>query len=616
MRGLAVAAGSATPRVMARPLLHLRDVRLTIGATRLLDGAELLVTPRARIGLVGRNGSGKSTLLRIASGLVEAEAGERFVDPSAVVRVLDQEPDLAGFDTAIAAATAELGSVGDAARAHAILGTLGIDDAADPRRLSGGEKRRVAIARALAADPDVLLLDEPTNHLDLPAIEWLEAEIARSRAAIVLISHDRRFLERLTTATVWLDRGRTRRIDRGFSAFEAWRAEVETEAEKTAHKLDRKIAAEEHWVRYGVTARRKRNERRMAELGALRETRRALRRGPSDVTFTVAEADAGSTVVFEAAGLTKTYGERAVVKGFSTRILRGDRVAIVGPNGAGKSTLVGLLTGTIAPDSGTIRRGPSLAIQTIDQTRSALDGSMTVSDVLTGGRGDQVSVAGTPRHVVGYLKDFLFDAAQARQPVAALSGGERARLLLAQALARAANVLVLDEPTNDLDLDTLDLLQEMLADHPATVLLVSHDRDFIDRVATSVVMSEGDGRWVEYAGGYSDMVAQRGAGVGARPIEVREAPARKAERAERPAPPRLTMAELEKLKTLPKRIDALDGEIAKLAERIGDPALYARDRAGFDAATRQLAAAQALKSAAEEEWLALELKREELEAAR
>jgi ATP-binding cassette subfamily F protein uup len=599
---------------MAAPLLHLRDVALTIGATQLLDGAELLVTPRARIGLVGRNGSGKSTLLRIASGEIEPERGERFVDPSAIVRVLDQDPDLSMYPTVLDAALADLG-IGSEDRARATLGVLGFTGDELTNRLSGGEARRVAIVRALAADPDVLLLDEPTNHLDLPAIEWLEGELLRSRAALVVISHDRRFLERLTNATIWLERGKTRRIERGFSAFEAWREEVEEEAEKAAHKLDRKIVAEEHWVRYGVTARRKRNVRRMSELQGLRQTRQSMKRGPTGVVLTVSEADSSSTVIVEAEAISKSLGGRIIVKGFSTRILRGDRIGIVGANGAGKTTLLKLLLGDMPPDSGVLKRGPSLDIVTIDQTRSALDANVSVQEILTGGRSDQVMVAGQPRHVVGYLKDFLFEAAQARQPVAALSGGEKARLLLARALCQPSNVIVLDEPTNDLDLDTLDLLQEMLADYPGTVMLVSHDRDFLDRVATSIVMSEGEGRWVEYAGGYSDMLAQRGSGIAARSAQ---GPDKKRgggdPRPEKVQGLRLTMSELEKLKVLPKRIETLSTEITRLEQRVAEPDLYTRDKAGFETATRQLAAAQTLKASAEDEWLMLEMKREEVEA--
>jgi ATP-binding cassette subfamily F protein uup len=598
------------------PLLHLRDIRLRLGATQLLDGAELMVAPGERLALVGRNGSGKSTLLRIAAGSIEADAGTRFLQPGATVRYLAQEPDLGGFATTEAYVAAGLGPGDDPHRARLLLHGLGLTGEEAPERLSGGEARRAAIARALAPRPDILLLDEPTNHLDLPAIEWLEAELLGMRGALVTISHDRRFLESLSRAMVWLDRGATRRLEQGFAAFESWRDAVLEAEEAEAHRLTRRIAREEHWLRYGVTARRKRNVRRLANLAELRKRRRE-RVGPQgSVRMAAAEGDASGTLVIAAEAVTKAYGAAPpVVRDFSTRILRGDRVGIVGPNGAGKTTLLNLLTGALPPDAGTVRLGAGLAMVTLDQRRETLDPEQTLQAALTGGSGDIVRVGGEARHVIGWMKEFLFVPEQARTPVGMLSGGERGRLMLARALAAPSNLLVLDEPTNDLDLETLDLLQELLAEYAGTVIVVSHDRDFLDRVATSVIAWEGDGRWQEYAGGYGDMVAQRGRGVEAKRAEPRAAPPAPREAAEpaRPAAkPRMSMKDRHALETLPARIATLEREIAILAKQVEDPDLYVRDPGGFAARTSLLGKKQAEKDAAEEEWLRLEMLREEI----
>ena len=519
---------------MAPPLLLLQGITLTFGGTPLLRGVDLSVGQGERLCIVGRNGSGKSTLLKIAAGLVPFDGGERFLQPSVTVRYLPQEPDLTGFATTLAFVEAGLPPGDDPYRARFMLEQLGLTGEEEPQRLSGGEARRAALARVLAPEPDILLLDEPTNHLDLVAIEALEETLKGLRSAIVLISHDRRFLETLSEATVWLDRGVTRRLDRGFADFEAWRDQVLEEEERDRHKLDRRIADEEHWLRYGVTARRKRNQGRLRALQDFRIARKESRanRPVGNATLAVQKTKASGKLVIEAEAIAKSYGERAVVRDFSIRIERGDRIALVGPNGAGKTTLINLLTGALAPDSGTVKLGANLELATLDQRRESLDPEATVSDTLTGGRGDSVIIGGQSRHVIGYLKDFLFRPEQARTPVKALSGGEKARLMLARALARPSNLLVLDEPTNDLDLETLDLLQEMLADYPGTLIMASHDRDFIDRVATSTLVAEGDGRWTEYAGGYSDMVAQRGSGIGAK------APPNRGPRPRRPRPRR------------------------------------------------------------------------------
>lgn len=605
---------------MAPPLVALRDIYLTFGGTPLLTGAELSVAPGERVCLVGRNGSGKSTLLRIAAGLVEPDRGERFVQPSALVRYLPQEVDFSGYRTTLEYVEAGLAPSQDPYRARYLLEALGLSGNEDVNALSGGEARRAALARVLAPEPDVLLLDEPTNHLDLPAIEWLEAELKASKAALVLISHDRRFLENLSDVTVWLDRGISRRLERGFGAFEGWRDEILEQEEIERHKLDRKIAREESWLHGGVTARRKRNVRRVAELQRLRQERREARRVQGDVRFSVGQSGPSGRLVIEANGISKSYGDRVIIRDFSTRIARGDRVGIVGPNGAGKTTLLQILTGQLAPDTGAVRIGAAVEMVMLNQHRDELEPTMTVTEALTGGRGDKVIINGQPRHVASYMKDFLFQPEQARSPLSVLSGGERARLMLARALAKSSNLLVLDEPTNDLDLETLDLLQEILSDYEGTVLLVSHDRDFLDRVVTSVIAAEGDGRWVEYAGGYSDMLAQR-SGADLPSVQRAASDVGKSKAAEKPAGDRaaakkrkLSFNEKHALETLPKKIEQLQSEVAALQAKLSDPGFYARDPQGFEKATARLTEAEAELAAAEERWLELELLREELEA--
>ena len=601
---------------MPAPLLTLQNIHLTIGNTRLLDGAEISVEAGERLCVVGRNGSGKSTLLRIAAGLIEPDSGRRFAQPGATIRYLEQEPDLSGHATALAAVLAGLAPGDDASRAHTLLGQLGLTGREAPGELSGGEKRRVALARVLAPEPDILLLDEPTNHLDLPAILWLEEELARIRSALVLISHDRRFLTNLSRATLWLDRGRTFHLDRGFAGYEAWRDRLLDEEERERHKLDRKIESEEHWVRYGVTARRKRNVRRMALLGEMRQSRREARRQLGQVKLAVGDAQGAGTRVVEAKNVSKSYGDKLVVKDFCTRIQRGDRIGFVGANGSGKTTLLNILIGRLKPDAGQVILGTNIALATLDQSRALLETETTLQSVLTGGIGDTVQVGAQRRHVIGYMKDFLFTPEQAKTPVRVLSGGERARLLLARALAAPANLLVLDEPTNDLDLETLDLLEEMIADFEGTVLLVSHDRDFLDRTVLATVFAEGDGRFVEYAGGYSDMTAQRGGGVVTKPAAPEKTPekAPSKERALREGQrKKLSFSDKHALETLPKTIDALAKEIAKLQAELADGGLYARDPARFRAASERLSAAESERGQAEDRWLQLEMLREELE---
>ena len=598
------------------PLLLLQDITLTIGGKPLLEGAELSVSQGERTCLVGRNGSGKSTLLKIAAGLIEKDGGTRFFQPDATVRYLPQEPDLSGFATVLAYVEAGLGPGDEPYRCQYLLNELGMTGEEDPAHLSGGEARRAALARVLAPEPDLIFLDEPTNHLDLPAIEWLETELASLRSALVLISHDRRFLQNLSRTTVWLDRGRTKKLDRGFGEFEAWRDKLLEEEEIQRHKLDRLIVNEEHWVRHGVSARRKRNMGRMARLSDLRSERRDARKSVGDVKITVSEGRTSGKLVLEAESVSKSYGERAIVKDFSLRLLRGDRLGIVGQNGAGKTTLLNLMTGVLEPDSGTIRLGANLEMATLDQSRKTLKEDWTLKDALTNSGGDYVEINGEKKHVIGYMKDFLFAPEQARTPISRLSGGERGRLMLARAMSLPSNFLVLDEPTNDLDLETLDLLQEMITDYKGTVIVVSHDRDFLDRVATSVIVAEGEGKWIEYAGGYSDMVTQRGHGVSAS-----APPAPKAKNANQQnrgsgggaKKEKLSFKHKHALETLPGRIAEMQAKRDLLLAKLAEPSLYANDRVTFDKTSALLAEAEKKIATWEQEWLELEMLREELE---
>jgi ABC transport system ATP-binding/permease protein len=600
---------------MANLLLNLQNIHLTFGGKPVLDGAELMLHNDDRMCLVGRNGSGKSTLLKIAAGLVEMDDGTRWVQPGTTIRYLPQEPDFTGYSNVLDYVEAGLGPTDNPYRCRHYLNELGLTGEENPANLSGGESRRAAIARTLAPEPDILLLDEPTNHLDLPAIEWLEDELKSLRSAFILISHDRRFLEALSNRTIWLDRGSAKRMNRGFAHFEEWRDQVLEEEEINQQKLSQRIATEEHWMRYGVTARRKRNVRRVGLLSTLRSERREHVGSQGNVKLTASSGDMSGKLVAEAKKMSKSFGDREIVSSLDLLLLRGDRLGIVGPNGAGKTTLIKLITGQLAPDSGTIKLGTNLQIVELDQSRQSLDPNMLLADVITGGRGQSVTINGETKHVVGYMRDFLFKPEQARTPVSVLSGGERARLILARELAKPSNFLILDEPTNDLDLETLDLLQEMLADYKGTILLVSHDRDFLDRVATSILMNEGDGQWIEYAGGYTDMLAQRGSGVDARKLkeEVRERSEAIADPVIVQAKRKLSFKEKYVLDNLPTKIDMLKIELAKLEHVLAGPTLFIRDPKTFEKSSKRHAAARGELVKAEEQWLELEMMREELE---
>ncbi|MDN5567340.1 MAG: ATP-binding cassette domain-containing protein [Paracoccus sp. (in: a-proteobacteria)] len=602
---------------MARaPLLQLSEISLTYGGDPVFDGLSLNVQPGDRVALVGRNGSGKSTLMKVMAGSVEADKGEVVLSAGVSTGYMEQDPDLSGFAT-----------LGDFARdgLDESEGYL-VDMAAeglkfDPDRpvetASGGERRRAALARLLARAPELMLLDEPTNHLDIQAIGWLEEHLSQTRAAFVLISHDRAFLRRLTKATLWIDRGQVRRQERGFEGFEDWREATWAAEDDARHKLDRKIKAEARWAVEGISARRKRNQGRVRALADLRSERSSQIRRQGTAAMALESGPTSGKKVVEVKGISKAFGDRVILAPFDLRIQRGDRIAFVGPNGAGKTTLIKMLTGEIAPDEGTVTLGTNLEIAVFDQARAALNLNQTLWESLTGdpdmsvsGRADQVMVRGQPKHVVAYLKDFLFDDGQARAPVRSLSGGEKARLLLARLMAKPSNLLVMDEPTNDLDVETLDLLQDLLGEYDGTVLLVSHDRDFIDRVADTTVAMEGDGRATVYAGGWTDYQHQRSLVETAPevPVPTRSTPqAAPTPGAEKPREG-LTFTEKHRLEALPAIIERLEAEIAKLTEFMSAPDLFTTAPAKFEKASLALSERQAALADAEEEWIALEEK--------
>ena len=603
---------------MARvPLLQLTDISLTFGGDPVFSDLSLTVQPGDRIALVGRNGSGKSTLMKVMAALVEPDSGSRVVPPGVSVGYMEQHPDMSGFSTLGEFAASALEAGQDYRVAMAAEG-LKFNPETPVATASGGERRRAALAKLLAEAPELMLLDEPTNHLDIEAIGWLEAQLKEARAAFVLISHDRAFLNELTRATLWIDRGKTRRQEKGFAAFEAWRDKTWEEEDDARHKLDRKIKAEARWAVEGISARRKRNQGRLRALHAMKADRASQIKRQGAAAMALEAGPKSGKRVIEARGISKSYGGKLIFSEFSLRIQRGDRIALVGPNGVGKTTLLRVLTGQEEPDTGEVKSGTNLELAVFDQNRSQLDPDMTLWDSLTGdpdmrvsGKADQIMVRGSPRHVVGYLKEFLFDERQARAPVRALSGGEKARLLLARIMAKPSNLLVLDEPTNDLDVETLDLLQEILGEYDGTVLLVSHDRDFLDRVATSTIAMEGDGRATIYAGGWSDYQAQRRIVTGKNEANTRQKAAKSKQNSkpvEQVKPAGLSFTEQHRLEALPGVIERLEAEISRLELFLSDPALFSREPVKFRKASEALAERQVSLAEAEEEWLALEEK--------
>jgi ATP-binding cassette subfamily F protein uup len=599
---------------MARaPILQLSDISLTFGGDPVFDGLDLVVQQGDRVALVGRNGSGKSTLMKVMAGLVEADSGTVVVPPGISVGYMEQDPDMTGFATLGDFATSAL-EESDVYRVERAGAGLKFDPARPVATASGGERRRAALAKLMAEAPDLMLLDEPTNHLDIEAIGWLEAELAQTRAAFVLISHDRAFLRALTRATLWIGRGMVRRQEKGFDAFEAWRDATWEEEDTQRHKLKRKIKAEARWAVEGISARRKRNQGRVRALQDLRAQAAAQIRRQGAAAMVLDTGQKSGKKVMEAVNISKSYGEKTIVEDFSLKVQRGDRIAFVGPNGVGKTALLKMLTGEVAPDSGTVTLGTNLALAVFDQARAQLDPDMSLWDSLTGdpdmrvsGKADQILVRGMPRHVVGYLKDFLFDEAQARAPVRSLSGGEKARLLLAKIMARESNVLVLDEPTNDLDVETLDLLQDLLGVYDGTVLLVSHDRDFLDRVAATTIAMEGNGKATVYAGGWSDYQAQRGS------VDFDESVVKSKRKKEKVTQsqaqkPGLSFTEQHRLAALPAEIERLQAEIAKLEVLLSDAELFTREPVKFQKASDALVERHERVAEAEDEWLRLEEK--------
>ncbi|MBT3140820.1 ATP-binding cassette domain-containing protein [Ruegeria litorea] len=587
-------------------------ISLTFGGDPVFSDLDLVVQPGDRVALVGRNGSGKSTLMKVMAGLVEADRGDIVVPPGRSVGYMEQDPDMGDFATLGDYASSGL-EPGELYKVERAGEGLKFDPSRAVNTASGGERRRAALAKLMAEAPDLMLLDEPTNHLDIEAIGWLESELKTTRTAYVLISHDRAFLRELTRATLWVDRGMVRRQEKGFEAFEAWRDQIWDEEDTQRHKLNRLIKAEARWAVEGISARRKRNQGRVRALNDLREQRAGQIKRQGAAEFALEAGPKSGRKVIEAEGISKTFGDKQIIRDFDLKVQRGDRVAFVGPNGVGKTTLINILLGQVEPDAGQVRQGTNLEVAVFDQARAQLDPDMSLWDSLTGdpsmrvsGKADQIMVRGNPKHVVGYLKEFLFDERQARAPVRSLSGGEKARLLLAKLMAHSSNLLVMDEPTNDLDVETLDLLQELLDDYDGTVLLVSHDRDFLDRVATTTVAMEGNGTATVYAGGWSDYIAQR------TPIEEEKLEKAKTSKPkvkqESKAKAGLSFAEKHRLEKLPSEIERLEAEIAKLEELMADPELYTREPVKFQKATDALVQRQEKLSASEEEWLELEEK--------
>lgn len=600
---------------MAPPLLSLRNAHLKIGAQTLFVDLDAAIGRDDRICLVGRNGAGKSTLLKAIAGQIELDRGERFLKARTSVAYLPQDPTLPAGMTAIQATLESLASDQDPdTNRHLAMSALqrfDIDPDLRAEVASGGEARRIALARALIGDPEILLLDEPTNHLDISAIERLESDLRSFRGAIVMISHDRRFLSSLSRRTWWLDRGQVRVLDQGFDGFEQWSQDVLAQEEAELHRLSKAIEAETEWLHFGVTARRKRNQGRLRRLHAMRQERADHVRPDGQVKIEGQSAGASGKLVIEATSITKRYGERVIIEDFSTRIMRGNRIGIIGPNGAGKTTLIELLTGDLAPDEGQVRQGTKLDIASIDQRRDTLDLAKSPWQTLCPDGGDQVEVQGRFRHVVGYLRDFLFRPEQLRTPIRALSGGERNRLLLARQLARPANLIVMDEPTNDLDMETLDLLQEMLTDFDGTLLLVSHDRDFLDRLVTSTIALEGDGAAHEYAGGYTDYIRHHHPppADGGLKSSVAAETASLPKKDHRQAGRQAKQAERDRAR-LEKKIDRLEKEKAALETVLADPDLFTKNSDQFASKTEELAKLQEKLDEAEERWLTLELEAE------
>lgn len=599
------------------PILTIKGARLSFGTNELFTNVELYINRGDKISLVGRNGCGKSTLLKVIARDIEPDAGEIFVQPGVKVSYMPQDPDFSGYATLREVVLSGLPEHerGQEYRADILIEQFDIRAEQSPEQSSGGERKKAALAKALINEPDILLLDEPTNHLDMPTIEKLEKIIADFRGAVILISHDRMFLSNTSRTTFWLDRGILRRNNKGFRYFEEWQEQVIDQEIIEQKYLNKKIEEETEWLHKGVTARRKRNQGRLRRLQQLRQERREQIRQIGSVKLEVEEGELRSKMVIEAKHVCKTFGDREIVKDFSTRIIKGNKIGIVGPNGAGKTTLIKLLTKRLEPDSGHVRIGKNLEEAYFDQNRLTLDPKKTLWKTLCN-EGDHIFVRGSYRHVVAYLKDFLFRPDQAQCPVSALSGGEKNRLMLAVALAQPSNFLVLDEPTNDLDMDTLDLLQEVLDEYEGTILLVSHDRDFIDRVVTSVIYMPGDGSVSEHAGSYSDLLEKLKSKIPAKKESKKEALPKKEEKpkSETKKTGRLSYNQQRLLEILPGKISELEKQIGDTEAALSDSSLYTENPEKFDALTKQLEELKAELEKSENQWLEFEMLRESIGA--
>ncbi|MCK5295681.1 MAG: ATP-binding cassette domain-containing protein [Alphaproteobacteria bacterium] len=597
---------------MAAPLLSLKDITLGFGGNPLFAGINLNIYEGNSICLVGRNGTGKTTLLKVITGLIPPDEGEIVTQTGCKTVYLPQEPDLSGYNTVTEYIAGAFDKEDNDKQylVEMMLEEISLDGSLLTSQLSGGEARRATLVRAFIQEPEVLLLDEPTNHLDLPAIEWLEKKLKNFRGGLVLISHDRMFLNNLTRATLWLDRGIVHRNEKGFADFERWSEEILENEKLERHKLDRKIEREKHWLRYGVTARRKRNQGRLRRLGDLKTERSEQIAQTGSVKMRATNGKLSGKMVIEAENISKSYGDNEIIKDFSIRILRGDRIGIIGSNGAGKTTLLKMLTGDIETQSGHVRHGANLEIQYLDQKREKLNPELTIKETLCEAGGDNIEVQGQLRHVMGYMKDFLFKPEQAGTPVRNLSGGERNRLLLAKALARPSNLLIMDEPTNDLDIDTLDLLQEMISEYNGTVLLVSHDRDFLDRTVTSTIVLDGSGAATEYAGGYSDYIRQKQEIQKQAKISKKKS-AKKSQEKKSQKKTKLSYKHQRALEELPKQIELLEKETAELENRLADSSFYTSNPQEFEKTSIKLEQIKNTINEKEEKWLEIEMMQEE-----
>lgn len=600
------------------PIYAIKGAELSFGANKLFSGVDLYINRGDKISLVGRNGSGKSTLLKVISGVIEADRAEIFIQPGIKISYMPQEPDFSGFNTLREVVLSGLpgNGHGEEYKADILIQQFAIAAEQNPATASGGERRKAALAKTLIGEPDILLLDEPTNHLDIAAIEILEGIIGQFKGAVVVISHDRMFLKHVSQTTFWLDRGIMRRNNKGFQFFEEWQEQVIEQEIIEQKNLNKKLEEETEWLHKGVTARRRRNQGRLRRLQQLRIERREQMKQIGKIDLNVEEGDFRSKMVIEAKNISKAFGSRIIVKEFSTRIIKGNKIGIVGPNGAGKTTLIKLLTKRLDPDSGFVRIGKNLEEAYFDQNRMSLDPKKTLWQTLCD-KGDHILVRGSYRHVVAYLKDFLFRPDQAHCPVSALSGGEKNRLMLAVALAQPSNFLVLDEPTNDLDMDTLDLLQEVLSDYEGTLLVVSHDRDFLDRIVTSVIYMPGDGTVYEHAGSYSELLEKLPCKMQNTGKENKKAPVK----TQTPDAPqsskttRLSYNQQRLLDILPQTAAKLEAEIAEIEQKLGDADLYIRNREEFDRFSQSLVQKQKELEDTENRWLEIQMLKEELETA-